>query len=88
MCEYSYNISFIKIFTNSAVETIKASAKIIIIIPVKDTVMQNALNCQIAGTKKMNVNILLYLLLCKKTIIFLGEPYVSGDSFSFLKEPL
>ena len=49
--------SFMKKFTNSAVKTIKTSAKIIIIIPVKSTVVQNVLNQQITGTKKMNMKI-------------------------------
>ena len=49
--------SFIKIFTNSAVKTIKTSAKIIIIITIKKAVMQNAWNCQVTGTKKMNIKI-------------------------------
>ena len=38
-------------------KTIKTSAKIIVTITVKNTVMQNALNCQITNTKKMNVKI-------------------------------
>ena len=38
-------------------KTIKTSAKIILTIIVKNTVMQNALNCQITNTKKMNVKI-------------------------------
>ena len=45
------------IFKNSAVKTIKTSAKIIVIINVKNVVMQNALNCQITSTKKMNMKI-------------------------------
>ena len=52
--------SFINIFKNSAVKTIKTSAKIIVIITVKNKVMQNALTCQITSTKKMNMKI------CKK----------------------
>ena len=38
-------------------KTIKTSAKIILTIIVKNTVMQNALNCQITNTKTMNVKI-------------------------------
>ena len=58
MCEYSYNIrKFYKNIYKQCCKTIKTSAKIIIIITVKDTVMQNALNCQITGTKKMNMKI-------------------------------
>ena len=45
------------IFKNSAVKTIKTSAKIIVTITVENIVMQNALNCQITSTKKRNVKI-------------------------------
>ena len=48
---------FINIFKNSDVKTITTSAKIIVIITVKNTVIQNTLNRQIANTKKMNVKI-------------------------------
>ena len=58
MCEYSYNIrKFYKNIYKQCCKTIKTSAKIIIIIAVKNTVMQNALNRQITGTKKMNMKI-------------------------------
>ena len=49
--------SSINIFKNSAVKTIKTSAKIIVIITAINKVMQNALTCQITSTKKMNVKI-------------------------------
>ena len=64
--------SFINIFKNSDVKTIKTSAKIIVtIITVKNTVMQNPLNCQIASTMKMNVKI------CK-TFPFLKRYFKKG----------
>ena len=49
--------SAINIFKNSAVKTMKTSAKIMIIITVKNTVMQNGLTCQITIIKKMNMKI-------------------------------
>ena len=45
------------IFKSIAVKTIKTSAKIMVIITVKNKVMQNALTCQITSTKKMNMKI-------------------------------
>ena len=42
---------------NSIVNTIKASAKVTVTITERNTVMQNALNCQITSTNKMNVKI-------------------------------
>ena len=49
--------NFTNILKTSAVKTgaIKASAEIIVIITVKNTEMQNALNSQITSTKKMKI---------------------------------
>ena len=57
--------SFINICKNSAVKTIKTSAKIIVIITLKNKVMQNALTCQVIITKKINIKI------CKTFPVFL-----------------
>ena len=74
MCKYSYNIKkFYKNIYKQCCKTIKTSAKIIIIIAVKNTVMQNALNRQITGTKKMNMKIcetfpIFLKIFCKKIL--------------------
>ena len=59
--------SFINIFKNNDVKIIKTSAKIIVTITVKNTVIHNALNCQTTSKRKINVKIrktfLIYLKL-------------------------
>ena len=59
--------SFINIFKNNNVKIIKTSAKIIVTITVKNTVIHNALNCQTTSKRKINVKIrktfLIYLKL-------------------------